>query len=79
MNPRSQLPAFVLFILSSHSLFGQIVEPPYSGRYALSDLGQVPAPVATPYGGLTFKQGDSNTLLLGGAANNPTHRSMRLA
>jgi hypothetical protein len=74
MDPRSQLSAFVFFIsvLSSHSLFAQMIEPTFSGSYALSNLGQVPAQVPRPYGGLTFKDGDSNTLLLGGTANNPS-------
>jgi hypothetical protein len=48
---------------------GQSVAPPFSGSYALTNLGGVNG-VPSPYGGLILKVGDSNTLLIGGSANN---------
>jgi hypothetical protein len=47
----------------------QTVDPFYSGTYSLINLGSV-AGVPTNYGGLIFKAGDPNTILLGGSANN---------
>lgn len=43
---------------------------PFSRFYSLTDLGSVPQ-LPPAYGGLTFKAGDSNTLLIGGAAGTP--------
>jgi len=48
----------------------QTVDPFYAGTYSLTNLGTV-AGVPTNYGGLIFKAGDPNTILLGGTANNP--------
>ncbi len=48
---------------------GQTVQPPYNMTYTITDLGSVPG-VPTNYGGLTFKTGDPDTILIGGAANN---------
>src|SRR5438067_27503 len=50
----------------------QIVYP-FSDYYSCVSLGSVPA-VETPYGGLTFKYNDPNTLLIGGGANSSTGR-----
>lgn len=47
----------------------QTIDPFYAGSYTYSSLGTVSG-VPTPYGGLMFKPGDLNTLLLGGSANN---------
>ncbi len=47
----------------------QTIDPYYSERYSFIDLGSA-LNVPTSYGGLAFKAGDSNTLLLGGSANN---------
>src|SRR3954451_21290652 len=41
---------------------------PFADYYSCIDLGSAPG-VVTPYGGLTFKYDDSNTVLIGGAAN----------
>ncbi len=49
----------------------QVVAPQYAGTYTLVNLGQA-ADVPANYGGLTFKAGDPNTLLIGGGANNST-------
>lgn len=48
--------------------YAQTIAPAFAGSYSLSSLGSVPG-VPAPYGGLTFLAGDSNTLLIGGAAN----------
>ena len=49
--------------------YGQIVlHAPYSTYYSISDLGAV-SDVPTPYGGMTFKADDPNTLLIAGGAN----------
>ena len=45
------------------------VDPFYAGSYTAFDLGSAPG-VPGFYGGVTFKMGDPNTLLLGGSANN---------
>ncbi|MGH8852634.1 MAG: hypothetical protein ACREYD_16735 [Casimicrobiaceae bacterium] len=47
----------------------QTVDPFYAGVYSITNLGSV-AGVPTNNGGLTFKAGDPNTILLGGSANN---------
>jgi hypothetical protein len=41
----------------------------YDASYSIFNLNSVPG-VPGPYGGLTLKQGDPNTLLIGGNANN---------
>src|SRR5882724_2510205 len=46
---------------------------PFADYYSCIDLGSPPG-VMTPYGGLTFKYNDSNTVLIGGAANDSTGR-----
>jgi hypothetical protein len=47
----------------------QTIDPFYAGSYTLNSLGNAPG-VPTPYGGVVVKAGDTNTLLLGGSANN---------
>jgi hypothetical protein len=47
------------------------VEAPYAGTYTATSLGSVPG-VPPSYGGLTLLAGDSDTLLIGGEANDPT-------
>ena len=44
------------------------IEPPYDASYTLTDLGSITG-LPSPYGGLTFKFDDPNTLLIGGDAN----------
>src|SRR6476646_8740519 len=46
---------------------------PFADYYSCVDLGSAPG-VITPYGGLTFKYDDPNTVLIGGAANDATGR-----
>src|SRR5262245_11684010 len=48
-----------------------IVHPDYASTYRILDLGPVPG-VPANYGGLTMKQDDNGTLLLGGEANTPS-------
>ena len=45
-----------------------VIAPSFAADYTLADLGPV-AGVPDPYGGLVFKAGDPNTILLGGNAN----------
>lgn len=40
----------------------------FAADYTYTDLGSVPG-VPTPLGGIVFKEGDPNTILIGGAAN----------
>ncbi|TVQ64063.1 MAG: hypothetical protein EA379_02785 [Phycisphaerales bacterium] len=49
----------------------QVIQPPFDAVYSLIDLGSAPG-VPTNYGGLTIKDDDPNTLLLGGSANSST-------
>ncbi|MEW6304844.1 MAG: PEP-CTERM sorting domain-containing protein [Verrucomicrobiota bacterium] len=67
------LPALVLFavllLACLTSLRAQTIDPYYANNYSFTDLGTVPG-VPTSYGGVTFKEGDPNTLLIGGSANN---------
>lgn len=44
------------------------IDPAYAGQYSFVDLGEVPN-LPSPYGGLTFKAGDPDTILIGGGAN----------
>ncbi len=46
----------------------QTIAPAFASDYSLVDLGSVPQ-VPPSYGGITFLNGDPNTLLLGGTAN----------
>jgi hypothetical protein len=59
------------FLLASFApmVCAQTIDPFYAGTYSLINLGSV-AGVPTNYGGLIFKAGDPNTILLGGSANN---------
>ena len=68
---------------ASHSPFGTIThcvgaDPaqivfPFADDYSCIGLGAVPG-LPNPYGGLTFKYDDPNTLLIGGAANSSAGR-----
>ncbi|HVZ95144.1 MAG TPA: hypothetical protein VG797_11610 [Phycisphaerales bacterium] len=46
----------------------QTLNPAFASDYTITDLGSVPA-LPPRYGGMAFKQGDPNTLLIGGFAN----------
>src|SRR5262245_9293753 len=68
---------------ASHSPFGTVThcvgaDPaqivfPFADDYSCVGLGAVPG-LPNPYGGLTFKYDDPNTLLIGGAANSSADR-----
>src|SRR5262245_23462077 len=51
----------------------QTVDPFYAGTYSLTDLGAIQG-LPVSYGGLIFKAGDPNTILIGGAANTAAGR-----
>lgn len=55
-----------LTALASAQSFG----PDFTADYSFADLGTPPG-MPTPLGDVNFKAGDSNTLILGGAANGP--------
>jgi len=56
-------------LLGYHSTgFALIIGPDFSTQYSANNLGSVPG-LPTSYGGLVFKAGDPNTILIGGAAN----------
>lgn len=57
-------------IVSPGTVHAQTLVSPYDTNYTLFDLGSV-AGVPASYGGLAFLAGDSNTLLIGGDANDP--------
>ena len=48
--------------------FAQTIETPFDSSYSFIDLGSVPD-LPPSYGGLTIKDGDFDTLLIGGDAN----------
>jgi len=52
----------------SRALAQPVVTPPFAADYTISDLGSIVG-VPTNYGGLTFKDGDPNKIIIGGAAN----------
>src|SRR5436190_10376262 len=56
------------------SLHAQTLGPEFASLYSLHDLGGVPS-VPANYGGLTFLRGNSNVLLIGGAANGGAGRT----
>lgn len=62
--------AFATFasIASSGTARAISIAPPFDGAYTFTDLGSV-AGLPPDYGGLTFKSGDPNTILIGGNAN----------
>lgn len=61
------LVTFTMALIVS-SAQASTIDPLYSGVYTAHDLGLVPG-LNLPYGGLTLKHGDPNTLLIGGDAN----------
>ncbi len=62
------LGAFAAAWLAASVASAQTVEAPYDASYSLFDLGAI-AGLPQPYGGLTFKFGDPNTIIIGGTAN----------
>lgn len=61
---------FVIFFGSGTAHSGPVVVSPFDTSYTITDLGPIPG-LPMPYGGLTLKAGDVNTLLIGGSSNNP--------
>ena len=62
---------FGLFI--SIPAYAIAIAPDFSSDYSFTDLGSVPG-LPAYYGGLTFKQEDANTILIGGNANTASGR-----
>ncbi len=58
----------LMAVVTTQSAFAQTLAPAFSTDYSVFDLGSI-AGVPGPFGGLTFKAGDPNVLLLGGSAN----------
>ncbi|HYD01020.1 MAG TPA: GC-type dockerin domain-anchored protein [Phycisphaerales bacterium] len=54
-------------LVSSASVLGQVVQAPFDTSYTVTDLGTPPG-VTPSFGGICFKPGDNNTLLIGGSA-----------
>jgi hypothetical protein len=69
MTPRSRFPITILFLFLAAIGGAQTIQPPYNASYTYTDLGAVPG-LPTPYGGLTFLPSNSNTIVIGGSANN---------
>jgi hypothetical protein len=65
---RIALPPVVVLLLGAAIATAQTVQPPYDVSYTLTNHGSV-AGLPTPYGGLDFLPSNSNTLVIGGAAN----------
>lgn len=64
-----RITGIVLALASFCALMpAQVVDPFYAGSYSITTLG-LPPGVPGSFGGLTIKQGDNNTMLIGGAAN----------
>jgi len=53
--------------LCAASLRSQTIQAPFAGVYVYTDLGTIPG-VPPAYGGVTFKNGDPNKLLVAGSA-----------
>jgi len=68
-----QVISMFLLVCAGSLVCAQTVAPFYSTAYSIVNLGSVTG-VPTDYGGLTFKAGDPNTILLGGSANSSSGR-----
>lgn len=68
--PRTPLyPLVTLCLAALAPIAGaQTIQPPFDDVYTVEDLGTPPA-VPAQLGGLTLEAGDTNSLLIGGAAN----------
>ena len=58
----------ILSLIAISTSQAQVIQAPYDADYTLTDLGQVSG-VPSYYGGIAFLHSDSNTLLIGGGAN----------
>jgi hypothetical protein len=68
--PVGILLGLVLAVALSAPALGQELAPPFTGSYALTDIGTPPG-VPARLGGLTLKAGTTDRLLIGGLANDP--------
>jgi hypothetical protein len=59
--------------LYTQTAFALVIGPDFVGDYTATDLGGV-AGLTPSYGGMVFKAGDNNTLLIGGSANTAAGR-----
>lgn len=62
------LAALICLLIVTGIARAQTVQPPYDASYTLTNLGSI-AGLPIPYGGLDFLPSNSNTLVIGGAAN----------
>ena len=62
------VPVVAVLVLASGRAGAQTVASPYDTKYTLTDLGQISG-LPTPYGGLTFLNGNPNVIVIGGNAN----------
>ena len=67
----SRLHCVVSSVALATCCLAQTIQPPFAGVYGYTDLGSVPG-VPANYGGVTFKLGNNNVLLIGGGANTPS-------
>ena len=65
MIRRASCLVALLALVSATQTEAAVVAPAYSSSYTVSDLGPVFGEVSGGYGGLTFKAGDPNTILIG--------------
>lgn len=57
-----------VLLLSTQTATGQTLGPDFTADYSIVNHGSLPG-VTPAYGGVVFKQGENNTLLIGGQAN----------
>ena len=65
---KTLVPLAALFLIIRSPAYSQVLGADFVDHYTVSSLGSI-AGVPANYGGLTFKFGDPDTLLIGGAAN----------
>jgi hypothetical protein len=65
-RPRAKLSLLFPLLFLCASAGAQMIDPFYSGSYSLTNVPITGVP--THYGGMIFKAGDPNTLIIGGAA-----------
>jgi len=58
----------IVLVASAAPLSAATIAPTFAGSYSLTSLGSVSG-LPSNYGGLIFKAGDPNTILIGGSAN----------
>lgn len=62
-----------LLLLLPHLALAQTIQPPFNSTYTAVPLGRING-LPERYGGLVFKRGDPNTILIGGQANSTAGR-----